>query len=474
MPTSIQVLQPADYEQVHERSLKVLAETGVQVMSARAREILRGAGANVDESTRRARLGRTMVEQSLKQATRRFRLGGRRPDWSLEMNAGGCWMVADGGAVSALDVKTGEVRPGTFEDWHTATRLIDAIDEIGVYWTMVEGGFGDTAADYLNYWRTLLGSCSKHIQDSVDSVERARLLVQVLDLAFGGRQGLRQNHPFSYVLCPMSPLVIDETYTEAWLETVGWEIPVAIMPMPLMGATAPATPLSALLVANIDFLATFCLVQAASPGLPVLYSPVAHSVEPHSWRYTGGAIENSVLGAAVTGMGRYYGFPVEASAGGTDQYRPGAQAAYERALNWSLPTLSWPDLLVGPGLLAGSTLLSIDQMLMDVEVFRRCERMRQGISTQADAWLDELLADRGPGANFVSQKSTLKALRSGGFYLSSLGFHGTLDEWQSAGKPDVLDELAERRHSILEKHRPMPLDPALDREFERLAKHFED
>lgn len=70
MPTSIQVLQPADYEQVHERSLKVLAETGVQVMSARAREILQGAGADVDESTRRARLGRTMVEQSLKQATR--------------------------------------------------------------------------------------------------------------------------------------------------------------------------------------------------------------------------------------------------------------------------------------------------------------------------------------------------------------------------------------------------------------------
>jgi trimethylamine--corrinoid protein Co-methyltransferase len=474
VPTSIQVLQPGDCDQIHERSLKVLKETGVRIMSGRAREILRRAGAEVEPTTERVRFSREIVEQSLRQAPPRFQLGGRRPDWSLDMNSGGCWMVADGGAVSTLDPESGDVRPGTYDDWQSSTLLVDAIEEIGVYWTMVEGGFDDTAAGYVKYWRSLLASCSKHIQDSVETVEQGRLLIEILDIVFGGKEGVRQAHPFSYVLCPMSPLAIDATYTDAWLETVGWEIPVAIMPMPLMGATAPASPLSALLVANVEFLASFCLVQAASPRLPVLYAPVPHSVEPRSWRYTGGAIENSALGAGVTAMGRYYGLPVEASAGGTDQYRPGAQAAYERALNWSLPILSWPDLLVGPGLLAGSTLLSLDQMLLDVEVFRRCARMRQGISTGEDAWFDELISSSGPGANFVGQKSTLKALRAGDFYLGKLGFHGTLEEWQAAGKPDVLDELAGARRSILQKHQPVLLDNALDRELERLERRAED
>ena len=84
-------------------------------------------------------------------------------------------------------------------------------------------------------------------------------------------------------------------------------------------------------------------------------------------------------------MGRYYGLPVETGTGGTDQYCPGAQASYERAINWVLPALAWPDILVGPGLLGGSTILSLDQMLIDVEVFRRCMRLHAAWQRDADS-----------------------------------------------------------------------------------------
>jgi trimethylamine:corrinoid methyltransferase-like protein len=117
-------------------------------------------------------------------------------------------------------------------------------------------------------------------------------------------------------------------------------------------------------------------------------------------------------------MGRYYGLPVEAGTGGTDQYYPGAQAGYERGINWSLPTIAWPDILVGPGLLGGSTILCLEQMVMDVEVFRRCACLYEGIRTSEEHWLDEIIHASGPGANFLGQKSTLKALRDGRFYLS--------------------------------------------------------
>jgi trimethylamine---corrinoid protein Co-methyltransferase len=470
MHTLIQVLSAEDCAQIHERSLRLLEQTGVRVMSDSARKILRTAGARVAADSDRVRFPSSLVEGSLKLAPTRFQLGARRPGWNLEMNAGRCWLVADGGAVSVLEPATGDLRPGTLDDWLTATRLIDALDEIGVYWNMVEGGIPEAPAGYVEHWRTLLNACSKHVQDSVESIERAHQLLQVLDIAFGGRQNVRREHPFSYVLCPMSPLVIDADYTDIWLETVGWEIPVAIMPMPLMGATAPASLLSAVLVANADFLATLCLVQAASPGVPVIYAAVPQAVEPHSWRFTGGAIENSLLGAAVTAMARHYGLPAEAGAGGTDQYRPGAQAAYERALNWIMPALAWPDLLVGPGLLGGSTILSLDQMLLDVEVFRRCMRLHRGVAADADVWLDDLIRDAGPGANFVGQKSTLKALHEGTFYLGQMGFRGTHEQWKAAGMPDVLDELPETRRRILTQHRPLPLDPAVDRELERLAQ----
>ena len=237
-----------------------------------------------------------------------------------------------------------------------------------------------------------------------------------------------------------------------------------------MGATGPASVTSTLLIANSEMLAMLCLVQAAAPGTPVIYGPIPQAIEPRTWRYTGGAVENALFGSAVTEMGRYYGLPVEVSAGGTDQYSPGAQASYERAINWTLPTLAWPDILVGPGLLGGSTILCVEQMVIDVEIFRRCARLHDGINAGAEKWFENSIGDTGPGGNFLNQKSTLKAIREGGWYLSEIGFHNTYEKWKAAGMPDVIDEIQEVVNNILKDYQPLPLDIQADRELERLER----
>jgi trimethylamine---corrinoid protein Co-methyltransferase len=475
MRAQIQVLSTDERTQVHERSLKLLAQTGLHVLSAKARKLLAKAGAEINETTQVVRFPRALVEECLKLAPKQFKLGGRRPGWDLDMNIGECSLLADGGAVSVLDWETGEIRPGAFDDWLKATHLIDALDEIGVYWNMVEGGFSsELLGDYVAYWRNLFKNCSKHIQDSTPSPEKARLLLEILQITFGDKQTIRQMHPFSHLLCPMSPLVIDDVYTDAYLELTGWDIPVALMPMPLMGATGPASMLSNLLLANTEALAVLCLVQAAEPGAPVIYAPFPQSIEPYTWRYTGGAVENSIFGAATTEMGRYYGFPVEAATGGTDQYYPGAQASYERAINWTLPTIAWPDILVGPGLLGGSTILCLEQMVMDVEIFRRSTRLYEGIPTDTDRWLEGLIAETGPGGNYLKQKSTMKAVREGRWYLSEMGFHDTYENWKKAGMPDIIDEIQEITRNLLKDYQPLPLDSAVDRELERLERHVRE
>jgi trimethylamine:corrinoid methyltransferase-like protein len=472
MRAKIQVLSSEEREQVHERSLKLLAATGMRVRSQKARKLLGNAGAEVDEATQMVRFPSNFIEACLKLTPKNFKLGGRRPGWDLDMNIGECSLLADGGAVSVLDWETGEIRPGTFDDWLQATHLIDALDEIGVYWNMVEGGFAaESLGDFVSYWRNIFKNCSKHVQDSTDNSEKSKLLLEILQITFGDKQTIRQTHPFSFVLCPMSPLVIDEIYVDAYLELAGWDIPVAIMPMPLMGATSPASMISSIMMANSEALAMLCLVQAAEPGTPVIYSPFPQSIEPYTWRYTGGAVENSLFGAATIEMGRYYGFPVEAATGGTDQYYPGAQSSYERAINWTLPTLGWPDILVGPGLLGGSTILCLEQMVMDVEIFRRCSRLYEGIPADADRWLDEVIAEAGPGGNFLNQKSTLKAVREGRWYLSEMGFHDTYEKWKEAGMPDIIDEVQEITRNILKEYQPLPLDGVVDRELERLERH---
>ncbi len=471
MKTLLQVLSKDERAQVHERTLQILAKTGVRVDTAWGRQILKDAGAEVDENTNVVRFPRALVEESLRLAPKEFTLGARRPGWDLRMNGGDCTLCIDGEAIFSLDRETEERRPGTFKDWLAATRLIDALDDVGVWWSMVEArDRGDTMADYVGHLRDIFGNFSKHVQDATSTPEQAPWLLEVLQVVFGDKETIRRQHPLSVLLCPLSPLAIEGPYTDAYLALLGWDIPVAVMPMPLMGGTAPGSLIATTVVGNCDVLAMLCLIQAGAPGTPFIYAPALAAIDPRTGRYAPGAVENGLLGAAAVEMARYYGLPAEGTGGGSECYQPSIQAGYERAMNALLPLLSWPDILVGIGLLGGSMVLSLEQLLIDVEIFRMSRRAHQGIATGADKWLEDVIERVGPAGNFLGERSTRKGTRSGEWYVSEFGLHDTYEKWEAGGKPTLLDEAHQRVDEILAAHEPLPLDEDVERELDRIQK----
>jgi trimethylamine--corrinoid protein Co-methyltransferase len=469
MRAFLQVLSEDERAQVHERSLSILDKTGVRVDSAAARQILREAGARVDENTNIVCFPRELIGESLELAPKEFTLGARRKGWDLHMNAGYCTLLADGEAIYVLDSETGDRRLGTPADWLVATRLIDSLDEIGVYWGMVAAtDRGDSLPDYVTYLRDLFATFSKHVQDAILKPELAPWLLEVLQVVFGDKETIRREHPLSFLLCPHSPLVIEETPTDAYLEVAGWDIPVAVMTTPIMGATGPATLISTTVVANCELLATLCLVQAASPHTPFIYASAPGVMDPRSGRYAGGAVEVALLCAAAVEMGRFYGLPVEGTGmGSTDQQVPSIQAAYEGALNGLLPTLAWPDILVGPGMLGAMT-LSLEQLLIDVEVFRMCRRIREGIGTDTGDWLEEVVTGVGHSGTYIGERSTAKSVHRGEWYISQLGMHDTFEDWDAAGRPTIVEEAREMVRQVLAAHEPLPLGEDVERELQRI------
>jgi trimethylamine--corrinoid protein Co-methyltransferase len=398
------------------------------------------------------------VEASLAQAPRRFSLGGRRPGFALPMNAGECVLMPDGESTTTFDPVTGERRPPTFEDWAAATRLVDTMDEVGAYWRMVTSGLsGPGPGPAVAHWAETFRLFSKHVQDEIATADEAAWLLELLAVVFGGREAVRRDHPFSVLLCPVSPLAMEAEHTDAYLATAGWDVPVAVMPMPMMGTSAPAGMRSTIVTGNAEVLGTLCLVQAAAPGTPFIYAPALAAMEPRTGRWGGGSPEHSLLGAATTEMGRHYGLPVTASNGGTDHFVAGVQAAYERTLNWTLPVLSWPDILIGPGSLGGASTLCLEQMVIDVEVFRACRHLHRGIGAgigEADvaAALDEV----GPVGDFLAREATRDAVRGGEFFLPRLGCHGTYDRFLATGRPDILDQAREVAAAAIAGHEPIP------------------
>ena len=457
MQTHIQVLSEDEKAQVHERTLKVLSTVGMRCDTADGRRILADAGAHVDEATRRVRFPPELVESLLAQARTSFTVHGRRPDWSFSVGAGDFTLLADGGATSVFDARSGERRPTTFDDWRTATRLLDAIDDVGFYWCPIDYSVDyERAGGFVRYYADVFGTFGKHVQDSFGTPELAPWLKEVLDIVFGGPQAVRERMPMSFLITPASPLTIEHDYTQAWLELRDYGLPVAVMPMPLQGATAPGSRLGTLLAANCETIGTLCLVQAAAPGTPVFYAPVVATMDPRTGLYAAGAIEHAVLCVAGTEMARYYGLPAESSGLCTQTYEPDLQTAWEKADSGLLVALAGPDVLVGPGLLGGATILCLEQIVLDVEMIRGARQAHAGIPVRDDLWLDEIMDKVGPCGSFLGERSTRQGARSGEWRLSDFGVQGSWDAWRAAGSPGTVAAAVERVDQILAAQVSLP------------------
>jgi len=475
METYMRVLSGLDRELVHEKTIKILEETGVRVETELGRKYLREAGALVDENTKIVRIPRILLEESIQAAPNKFSLGARRPGWDLGMNEGNCSLLIDGSGIEVIDHRTREKRPSTYSDWLDATRVIDALDDFGSYWGMVDqSDVEDSLPNTILHWIQIFKNFSKHVQDGTSTPAESAWLLEILQTIFGDKETIKKKNPYSFLVCPQSPLIIEGEYTDAYLATIGYQIPIAVMPMPLMGGTGPGNMISMAILGNCEVLAMLCLVQAADPGTPFIYAPALAVMNPRTGMYSSGAIENALLSAAATEMSRYYGLPVIGGGGGTDTYVPGIQAGYERAMSSVIGTLSWPDLLVGPGLLGGSMILSLEQLMIDVEMFRMSRQAHRGIPTHDEAWLDEIIQKVGPGGNFLGEKSTVKNIRSGEWLIPRLGVHDTEGSWIRSGRKDILDEAREKIDQILKTHKPLPLDDDVRDELDKIYKKAQE
>ncbi len=133
-----------------------------------------------------------------------------------------------------------------------------------------------------------------------------------------------------------------------------------------------------------------------------------------------------------------------------------------------------PDLIVGAGLMGGSMVLSLEQLVIDAEVFRMAKQAHRGISTCDEMWLDNVIQRVGPGGNFLGEKSTAVSMRSGEWLIPKLGFHKTQKAWENSGKRDILDEAREKVDQILKNNKPLPLADEIQDELNWIYKKAQE
>ena len=156
MIPNLSLLDASACAEIHEATLDVLARVGVRFASPRALAVMRKSGAEVDAETLVARLPRELVEEAVSRAPREVLLAARDPARDLVLDGARTWLTLDGTGAATLDHRTGERRPSTAADVAAATRVADALDEIGFVWPAVSANDASPDTEALETLAVLL------------------------------------------------------------------------------------------------------------------------------------------------------------------------------------------------------------------------------------------------------------------------------------------------------------------------------
>src|SRR5262245_27007559 len=125
----VEIVSADELEALHEASLGILEEIGMDFLDADARAILAQAGERVESGSPRVRLDRGLVLEAVAKAPPRFTLHARNAARDLEFGADNVIFAQVASAPNCSDADRGR-RPGNHADFRDLVRLAQCFDAI--------------------------------------------------------------------------------------------------------------------------------------------------------------------------------------------------------------------------------------------------------------------------------------------------------------------------------------------------------
>ena len=263
----------------------------------------------------------------------------------------------------------------------------------------------------------------------------------------GGKEELKKRPMFTTIICTVSPLHQERYGMDLALTLAEAGIPVSFYPMPILGATGPITIAGSAVVNNAEFLSGATLVQLAHPGAPVMHGGGPTAMYMNSGAYASNSPEAMLIRSVQGHMADFYGVPAWYGAGATTAKEPGIQSAYENALAMFMAYANGADVTFGTGLLDGSRILCLENMVVDDEIIGMVKRILTGIEVSEETLAVDLIKKMGFNGNYLFDNHTRAHVRE--LWQAKLGETGNYDGWKNAGAKSTTEKAQEKVAEIL-------------------------
>ena len=310
----IEPLDPEQLEFIHNISLRILEEEGVEVLGDQALALFRKSGASVDDNGV-VRIDRGLLLETIAQAPDKFTMTPRNPDRAIQIGGNVINFGLVSGTPNVHDNINGR-RAGNFEDYK---KLIS----FGQYFNVLTF-FGNQATA-----PTEMPANSRHLDTTLVNLTvsdkvflatgigagRARDAIEMTAIARGlSMQEMKTNPSVMTNININSPRKLDDAMAYGAMQMALFGQPVTVTPFTLMGAMTPTTMAGALAQQNAEALLGIALLQLTRPGTPVVYGGFTSNVDMRSGSPAFGTPENSLANIAGGQLARHYKLPYRTSA----------------------------------------------------------------------------------------------------------------------------------------------------------------
>ncbi len=305
------LMDQKDLEMIHDATMQLMGEHGVQIFGDTAQEIYHSAGCEVDKVTNMVKFPRQVVEDAIASSPDSFVMAGRDRKFDVDIRPKRVTFTNFGTGVVIEDITTGELRKTTKQDLADVARICDAIDEVDMFTIAVAAQDVPEATKELHEAEAVFHNTSKHFGHDTLNGQMTRYFIRMAEAVAGGKEALRERPVVSLGTCPNSPLQLHEDSTDIIMESAKAGIPLDILSMAMAGGTSPVTLPGTLVVTNAEVLSGIVLAQLVNKGTPMIYGSSTTIMDLLYTTSPVGAPEHGIVGMAVSQIGQYYGIPTD-------------------------------------------------------------------------------------------------------------------------------------------------------------------
>jgi trimethylamine--corrinoid protein Co-methyltransferase len=458
----IEVISADQIEAIHNASLRVLEEIGIDFLDELARARLKEAGAIVEAGSQRVRFDRALVLELVAKTPPEVTLHARNPARSLTFGGNHINFGSVASAPNCSDMDNGR-RPGKFEDYCNLLRLCQSLNIV-----QFVSGYPVEPADLPPLTRHLdAHHAAITLTDRIwhpYSLGRERIAdaIEMICLARSiDREQLAKEPSLFSIINSSSPLRLDGPMLQGMTEMALHKQPIVMTPFTLSGAMAPATVAGALSLQNAEALAGIAYMQVVMPGCPVMYGGFTSNVDMKSGAPAFGTPEYTRAAMAGGQLARRYKLPYRSS-NACAANTVDAQAAYESEMSiWGAVMGHANMVMHGAGWMEGGLVASFEKMVLDAEILQGMGEFMQPLVVNADTLAFEAIKEVGPGGHFFGVGHTLERYETA-FYAPILSDWRNYESWREAGALTAEQRANAIWKQLLADYQPPPLDPAID------------